>query len=96
MAVKHGKPSVLGIVTGAVAGLVAITPASGTAVRWARCLIGFAAAFICFLASTMKKASATTTRWTPSACATASAVSSVQTKGVLFTIVYSSVQSLMS
>lgn len=26
---KHGKPSVLGIVTGAVAGLVAITPASG-------------------------------------------------------------------
>ena len=27
--VKHGKPSVLGIVTGAVAGLVAITPASG-------------------------------------------------------------------
>ena len=28
--VKHGKPSVLGIVTGAVAGLVAITPASGS------------------------------------------------------------------
>ena len=28
---KHGKPSILGAVTGAVAGLVAITPASGSA-----------------------------------------------------------------
>ncbi|HQV21054.1 MAG TPA: hypothetical protein PLC22_22435, partial [Gordonia sp. (in: high G+C Gram-positive bacteria)] len=28
--VKHGKPSALGAATGAVAGLVAITPASGT------------------------------------------------------------------
>ena len=27
---QHGKPSVLGIATGAVAGLVAITPAAGT------------------------------------------------------------------
>ena len=27
---KHGKPSALGIVTGAVAGMVAITPASGS------------------------------------------------------------------
>ena len=33
---SHGKPSVLGIASGAVAGLVAITPASGSSARWAR------------------------------------------------------------
>ena len=29
--IVHGRPSVLGIVSGAVAGLVAVTPAAGTA-----------------------------------------------------------------
>jgi Amt family ammonium transporter len=38
----HGKPSVLGIASGAVAGLVAITPASGTAGPMGALLIGAA------------------------------------------------------
>jgi Amt family ammonium transporter len=55
--VKHGKPSVLGAVTGAVAGLVAITPASGSVGPMGALAIGFASGFICFFAATsMKKA----------------------------------------
>jgi len=54
--IKHGKPSVLGAVTGAVAGLVAITPASGTCGVPGALVIGFAAGFVCFLgATTIKK-----------------------------------------
>ena len=51
----HGKPSVLGIITGAVAGLVAITPASGTAGPQGALLIGAAAGVGCFFASTTIK-----------------------------------------
>jgi len=51
----HGKPSVLGIVSGAVAGLVAITPASGTAGPAGALLIGVAAGVVCFLAATKLK-----------------------------------------
>lgn len=51
----HGKPSVLGIASGAVAGLVAITPASGTAGPMGALLIGVAAGVLCFLASTKLK-----------------------------------------
>ena len=51
----HGKPSVLGIVSGAVAGLVAITPASGTAGPAGALVIGLAAGFLCFLAATRLK-----------------------------------------
>jgi len=47
----HGKPSVLGIASGAVAGLVAITPASGTAGPMGALLIGAAAGIGCFIAS---------------------------------------------
>ena len=39
---KHGKPSVLGGISGAVAGLVAITPASGFVTPMPALLIGFA------------------------------------------------------
>jgi ammonium transporter, Amt family len=52
---SHGKPSVLGIATGAVAGLVAITPASGTAGPLGALAIGAASGIICFLASTKLK-----------------------------------------
>ena len=52
---SHGKPSVLGIASGAVAGLVAITPASGTAGPMGALLIGLAAGILCFLASTKLK-----------------------------------------
>ena len=51
----HGKPSVLGIASGAVAGLVAITPAFGTAGPMGALLIGLASGVICFLASTKLK-----------------------------------------
>jgi Amt family ammonium transporter len=52
---SHGKPSVLGIVSGAVAGLVAITPASGTVGPMGALAIGAAAGVLCFLASTKLK-----------------------------------------
>jgi len=51
----HGKPSVLGIASGAVAGLVAITPASGTAGPMGAIVIGAAAGFFCYLAATKLK-----------------------------------------
>jgi Amt family ammonium transporter len=50
-----GKPSVLGIASGAVAGLVAITPASGFVDPNSSILIGVAAGIICFIASTSVK-----------------------------------------
>ncbi len=53
--VKHGKPSVLGIASGAVAGLVAITPASGAVGPMGAMAIGFASGFGCFFASTSMK-----------------------------------------
>ena len=52
-----GKPSVLGIASGAVAGLVAITPASGFVGPTASIVIGIAAGMICFFTATsLKKA----------------------------------------
>lgn len=54
--IKHGKPSVLGIVTGAVAGLVAITPASGTAGPMGALIIGLLSGAICFWGATSLKA----------------------------------------
>lgn len=51
----HGKPSVLGIASGAVAGLVAITPASGFVGPTGALAIGLAAGLLCFIASTKIK-----------------------------------------
>jgi Amt family ammonium transporter len=53
--VSKGKPSVLGIASGAVAGLVAITPASGFVGPTAAVVIGIAAGVLCFLAATSLK-----------------------------------------
>src|SRR5882762_5489981 len=50
-----GKPSVLGIASGAVAGLVAITPASGFVGPNSAVIIGVAAGVVCFIASTSVK-----------------------------------------
>ncbi|WP_041785354.1 ammonium transporter [Rhodospirillum centenum] len=50
-AVKR-KPSVLGIISGAVAGLVAITPASGFVDPVGALVIGLVAGVICYIAST--------------------------------------------
>lgn len=54
---KHGKPSVLGIVTGAVAGLVAITPASGHVGPMGALAIGLASGIVCFWGATSLKQS---------------------------------------
>ena len=48
--IKHGKPSVLGIVTGMVAGLGTITPASGFVGPGGALVIGFSAGIICYYA----------------------------------------------
>ncbi|MCW8923803.1 MAG: ammonium transporter [Gammaproteobacteria bacterium] len=53
--VKYGKPSALGIVTGMVAGLGTITPASGYVGPAAALFIGVAAGFVCFLATVFIK-----------------------------------------
>ena len=50
-----GKPSVLGIASGAVAGLVAITPASGFVGIPGAFVIGIAAGVLCFFAATTVK-----------------------------------------
>lgn len=49
--IRHGKPSVLGIVTGMVAGLGTITPASGSVGPAAALAIGLSAGVICFYAT---------------------------------------------
>jgi Amt family ammonium transporter len=46
--IKHGKPSVLGIVTGMVAGLGTITPASGYVGPVGALCIGIAAGIVCY------------------------------------------------
>ena len=48
----HGKPSILGIASGAVAGLVAITPAAGFVDPKGALVLGLAAGVVCFIAST--------------------------------------------
>ncbi len=53
--IVHKKPSLLGAATGAVAGLVAITPASGLAAPMTSILLGFAASIVCFFFVTTVK-----------------------------------------
>ena len=53
--VSKGKPSALGAISGAVAGLVAITPASGYVLPGSAIIIGLAAGLICFWAATALK-----------------------------------------
>ena len=48
-AVKFGKPSIVGAVTGAIAGLASITPASGYVGPGAALLIGLAGGSVCYL-----------------------------------------------
>ncbi|HUW79701.1 MAG TPA: ammonium transporter [Acidocella sp.] len=50
-----GKPSVLGMISGAVAGLVAITPASGFVNPTGALLIGIAAGVVCYFSSVWVK-----------------------------------------
>ena len=50
-----GKPSVLGLISGAVAGLVAITPASGFVLPGGALVIGAVAGVVCYIAATWVK-----------------------------------------
>lgn len=52
---RHGKPSMLGTVTGMVAGLGTITPASGSVGPAAAVLIGLTAGVVCYFATTYLK-----------------------------------------
>src|SRR5678810_33487 len=51
---SRGKPTVLGAASGAVAGLVAITPAAGFVTPMAAIVIGAVAGFICYTACNLK------------------------------------------
>jgi Amt family ammonium transporter len=48
--IRNGKPTVFGIVTGSIAGLATITPASGFVSPVSAIVIGIAASIICFIA----------------------------------------------
>jgi Amt family ammonium transporter len=52
---KAGKPTVLGIISGAVAGLVAITPAAGFVLPGGALLIGLIAGAVCYFTATILK-----------------------------------------
>ena len=53
--ISRGKPSVLGIVSGAVAGLVSITPASGYVDPFAALIIGLVAGLVCYWGAVVLK-----------------------------------------
>ncbi len=53
--IKYGKPSALGTVTGMVAGLGTITPASGFVGPMGALMIGFSAGVVCFFATAFLK-----------------------------------------
>lgn len=52
--IHKGKPTALGLASGIVAGLVAVTPASGFVYMWGGVFIGLAAAVVCYLAVALK------------------------------------------
>ncbi len=56
--IKHGKPSVLGIASGAVAGLVTVTPACGSIGPMGAIALGIVAGVGCFFAATTLKRAA--------------------------------------
>jgi Amt family ammonium transporter len=53
--IQRGKPSVLGVVSGAVAGLGTITPASGYILPWHGVVIGLIAGAVCYWFCTVAK-----------------------------------------
>ncbi|HZZ81037.1 MAG TPA: ammonium transporter [Gemmataceae bacterium] len=50
----RGKPTALGLASGIVAGLVAVTPASGYVLPWGGCAIGFISGIVCYISVSMK------------------------------------------
>jgi Amt family ammonium transporter len=53
--IKTGKPTVLGAISGAVAGLVVITPASGFVTPMSALLMGLIGGIVCFFGATVLK-----------------------------------------
>lgn len=53
--IQRGKPSVLGIISGAIAGLGTVTAASGFILAWHGVVIGLMAGFLCYFACTYLK-----------------------------------------
>jgi Amt family ammonium transporter len=53
--IRQGKPTVLGGISGAVAGLVGITPAAGFVTPMSALIVGFSAGVLCFFAVTELK-----------------------------------------
>lgn len=53
--IKRGKPSVLGFISGAIAGLGTITPAAGFVLPWHGVVIGIVAGGVCYFACTYVK-----------------------------------------
>jgi ammonium transporter, Amt family len=53
--IRNGKPTVFGIVTGSIAGLATITPASGFVSPVSAILIGICASIVCFIAVAVTK-----------------------------------------
>jgi Amt family ammonium transporter len=53
--IKHGKPTALGLATGAIAGLAAVTPASGFIGPFGGFAIGLTSGVVCYFASTSLK-----------------------------------------
>ena len=54
--IRDGKPSLLGCITGAVSGLVCITPGSGFVSPMAALIIGFTGGLICYFSVVVLKA----------------------------------------
>ncbi len=53
--IRNGKPTVFGIVTGSIAGLATVTPASGFVSPISAIIIGIAASIVCFIAVAVTK-----------------------------------------
>jgi ammonium transporter len=53
-AIHRGKPTALGLASGLVAGLVAVTPASGYVYPWGGFIIGLISGVVCYVAVSMK------------------------------------------
>jgi Amt family ammonium transporter len=53
--IRNGKPTVFGIVTGSIAGLATVTPASGFVTPISAIIIGIAASIVCFIAVAVTK-----------------------------------------
>jgi Amt family ammonium transporter len=51
---RDGRPSMVGAMTGAIAGLAAITPCAGYIPSWAAFIVGIASGFVCYYAVLLK------------------------------------------